>query len=292
MKIELDIKAGFCFGVKKTIERAETELSEGNSIFCLGEMVHNDEEINRLEAKGLKTIHYKEFQSLKNSSILIRAHGEPPETYKIAEENNLELIDTTCPIVSRLQDKIKACYDKIDNDKGQIVIYGKEGHAEVIGLVGQTQGKAIIVNKLEDLEKISLEKPIYLYSQTTKSKKGFNLIKKEIEKRLQKEGKSKKLYLIAHQTICGEVANREPNLKIFAKNHDVILFVSGKKSSNGRMLYEVCKNVNSNSYFISNPGEVEENMIAGAQSVGISGATSTPTWLLKDVEKMIRTFDS
>jgi len=292
MKIELDIKAGFCFGVKKTIERAETELSEGNSIFCLGEMVHNDEEINRLEAKGLKTIHYKEFQSLKNSSILIRAHGEPPETYKIAKENNLELIDTTCPIVSRLQDKIKACYDKIDDDKGQIVIYGKEGHAEVIGLVGQTQGKAIIVNKQEDLEKISFEKPIYLYSQTTKSKKGFNLIKKEIEKRLQKEGKSKKLYLIAHQTICGEVANREPNLKIFAKNHDVILFVSGKKSSNGRMLYEVCKKVNPNSYFISNSGEVKKYMLAGVQTVGISGATSTPTWLLKDVEKIVRTFNS
>ncbi len=292
MKIELDINAGFCFGVEKTIERAEIELSEGNSIFCLGEMVHNDEEINRLEEKGLKTIHYKEFRRLKNSRILIRAHGEPPETYRIAAENNLELIDTTCPIVSRLQNKIKACYDKIADDKGQIVTYGKDGHAEVVGLVGQTQGKAIIVDKLEDLEQINFGKPIYLYSQTTKSKKGFNLIKKEIEKRLQKEGKSKEFNLMAHQTICGQVANREPKLKIFAKNHDVIFFVSGKKSSNGRMLYEVCKKVNSNTYFISKPGEIEKNMLTGAQSVGISGATSTPTWLLKDVEKMIRTFDS
>ena len=292
MKIELDINAGFCFGVKKTIERAESELEKGNSIYCLGEMVHNDEEINRLEAKGLKTINYKEFRSLKNTSVLIRAHGEPPETYKIAAENNLKLIDTTCPIVSRLQNKIKTCYDEIVDDYGQIIIYGKEGHAEVIGLVGQTRGKAIIVNKLKDLEQISLDKPIYMYSQTTKSRKDYNLIKKEIEKRLQKEGKNKKLHLIAHQTICGQVANREPNLKLFAKKHDAIFFVSGKKSSNGRMLYEVCKKTNPNSYFISNPGEIEKNMLAGAQSVGISGATSTPTWLLKDVEKMIRTFNS
>ncbi len=292
MKIELDINAGFCFGVKKTIERVETELAQGNSIYCLGEMVHNDEEINRLEAKGLKTINYKEFKSLKNTSVLIRAHGEPPETYKIAAENNLNLIDTTCPIVSRLQNIIKTCYDEIADDQGQIVIYGKEGHAEVIGLVGQTRGKAIIVNELADLEQINFEKPIYMYSQTTKSKKGYNLIKKEIEKRLDKEGKNNKLYLMAYQTICGQVANREPNLKLFAKNHDVIFFVSGKKSSNGRMLYEICKKANPNSYFISNSSEVNKNMLTEAQSVGISGATSTPTWLLKDVEKMIKTFNS
>lgn len=292
MKIELDINAGFCFGVKKTIERAETELGQGNSIYCLGEMVHNDEEINRLEAKGLKTINYEEFRSLRNANVLIRAHGEPPETYKIAAENKLNLIDTTCPIVSRLQNKIKTCYDEIADDKGQIIIYGKEGHAEVIGLVGQTRGNAIIVNKLEDLEQISLDKPIYMYSQTTKSKKAYNLIKKEIEKRLDKEGKNNKLYLMAYQTICGQVANREPNLKLFAKNHDVIFFVSGKKSSNGRMLYEICKKANPNSYFISNSSEVNKNMLTEAQSVGISGATSTPTWLLKDVEKMIRTFNS
>ncbi len=292
MKIELDINAGFCFGVKKTIERAESELEQGNNIFCLGEMVHNDEEIKRLESKGLVTINYEEFRELKNSRVLIRAHGEPPETYRIAKENNLELIDTTCPIVSRLQNRIKTCFDEIVDDKGQIVIYGKEGHAEVVGLVGQTRGKAIVVNKLEDLDQLNPDLPVYLYSQTTKSKKGFTEVKKEIEKKLLQAGKNKKFQLLAHQTICGQVANREPALKHFAKKHDVIFFVSGKKSSNGKMLYEVCKKENPNSYFISNPGEVRKDMIKGVQTVGISGATSTPTWLLKDVEKMIRSFVS
>jgi 4-hydroxy-3-methylbut-2-enyl diphosphate reductase len=292
MKIELDINAGFCFGVKKTIERAESELEQGNSIYCLGEMVHNDEEINRLEKKGLKTIDYEDLRKLKNTRILIRAHGEPPETYQIAKENNLELIDTTCPIVSRLQNRIKTCFDEIVDDKGQIVIYGKEGHAEVVGLVGQTRGKAIVVNKVSDLDQLDSDLPVYLYSQTTKSKKGFNEIKKEIEKRLLAAGKNKKFHLLAHQTICGQVANREPALKRFAKNHDIIFFVSGKKSSNGRMLYEVCKAANPNSFFISNPDEVQKSMIEGAETIGISGATSTPTWLLKDVEKMIRSFVS
>lgn len=292
MKIELDIHAGFCFGVKKTIEKAESELKQGNSIYCLGEMVHNDEEINRLESKGLKTINYEQFRKLKNARVLIRAHGEPPETYETARNNNLELIDTTCPIVSRLQNKIRTCYDEIMDDKGQIVIYGKEGHAEVVGLVGQTHGKAVVINNINDLDQLDIDLPVYLYSQTTKSKKGFNEIKKEIERRLLEAGKNRKIHLIAHQTICGQVANREPALRQFSKNHDVIFFVSGKKSSNGRMLYEVCKKVNPNSFFISNAGEVQKSMIKGARSAGISGATSTPTWLLKDVEKMIRSFVS
>ncbi len=290
MKIEIDPKAGFCFGVKKTIERAEKELEAGRSIYCLGEMVHNDEEINRLESKGLITIDFDQFKTLKNARVLIRAHGEPPETYQIAKKNNIQLVDTTCPIVSRLQNRIRTCHDEIIEEKGQIIIFGKEGHAEVVGLVGQTNGEAIIVNQVKDLDQIDFTRPVYLYSQTTKSKKGFSLIKKEIEKRRQEKRQVNKLQFKAHQTICGQVSNRESNLIEFAKKHDVILFVSGKKSSNGKMLYEICKNVNPNSHFISSSEEVEKEMILGFKTLGISGATSTPTWLLKDVANKVSSF--
>ena len=291
MKVEIDPNAGFCFGVKNTIERAEKELEEGNSIYCLGEMVHNDEEIRRLESLGLVTIDFEYFKTLKNAKVLIRAHGEPPETYQIAKKNNIELIDTTCPIVSRLQNRIRTCNDEIIGEKGQIIIFGKEGHAEVVGLVGQTGGDAIVISQIEDLDQIDFARPVYLYSQTTKSKKEFGKIKKEIEKRKLKYGHLGDSHFKSYQTICGQVSNREPNLIVFAKKHDIILFVSGKKSSNGKMLFEVCKKVNPNSHFISSPGEVEIDMVKGHNTVGISGATSTPTWLLKDVASKVLSFE-
>lgn len=292
MKVEIDPKAGFCFGVKKTIERAEQELEAGQSIYCLGEMVHNDEEIRRLESKGLITINFEHFKTLKNVKVLIRAHGEPPETYKIAKENSIQLIDTTCPIVSRLQNRIRTCNDEIVEENGQIIIFGKEGHAEVVGLVGQTKGEGIVVNQIDDLDQIDFSRPVYLYSQTTKSKKEFSKIKKEIEKRKQEQASNEKSRFKSYQTICGQVSNREPNLIEFAKKHDVILFVSGKKSSNGKMLFEICKNVNPNSYFISSPEEVNNDMVEGFRTVGISGATSTPTWLLKAVSTRVSSFDN
>ena len=287
MKVEIDQDAGFCFGVQKTIEQAEKELLKEGKIYCLGEIVHNDEEIHRLKTKGLITIGYEEFRNLKNTRVLIRAHGEPPETYEIAKQNNIQLIDTTCPIVSRLQNRIKTCYDEILDENGQIVIFGKVGHPEVVGLIGQTNGRAMAVSIEADLDQIDFTKPIYLYSQTTRSKKGFKQIKKEITRRLKAAGNQDTLYLMAHQTICGQVSNREPNLIDFAKKHDAILFASGKKSSNGKMLYEICKRENPNSYFISSADDVETDMIKNCKTVGVSGATSTPSWLLQDVANKV-----
>jgi len=276
MKVEIDSNSGFCFGVVYAIEMAEDYLNETGSLFCLGDIVHNDKEVQRLEAKGLKIIDHADFNELKDTTVLIRAHGEPPETYKIALQNNIELIDASCPVVLKLQNRVRNAYE----DDVQIVIYGKPGHAEVNGLIGQTHQEAIIVTKEEDIEKIDFSRPISLFSQTTKSTEGFYRIKSLIESRSQE--------FKANDTICRQVSNRDPQLRIFSTRYDVVIFVSGKKSSNGKVLYEVCKSINPQSYFISDVNEIEPFWFDKCESVGICGATSTPMWLMEQVAEAIR----
>ncbi|MCK5822977.1 MAG: 4-hydroxy-3-methylbut-2-enyl diphosphate reductase [Bacteroidales bacterium] len=285
MNVEIDNNSGFCFGVVYAIQRAEEELAKNKKLYCLGDIVHNSVEVKRLESKGLITIDNEEFKKLKNCKVLIRAHGEPAETYKIALENNITLIDASCPVVLRLQNKIKNGFDNFPNpNQGQIVIYGKNGHAEVNGLVGQTQGNAIVISSIDDLEKIDFSKPINLFSQTTKSPEGFNLIKKEIEKRINK----KHISFISNDTICRQVSSRDKKLRNFAKKHNVIIFVSGKKSSNGKMLFEVCKNENPQTYFVSDYEDVNTGWFANTNSVGICGATSTPKWLMEKIANKLK----
>ena len=234
--VEIDKKSGFCFGVVTAIKKAEEELEKGNTLYCLGDIVHNNEEVERLKQKGLVTINHEEFKKLKNTKVLLRAHGEPPETYRIAKENNIEIIDATCPVVLRLQQQIKEAYTKGDSKKEEIVIYGKRGHAEVNGLVGQTEGKAIVIEGSKDWALVDTTKKIHLYSQTTKSVEGLN---KMAEGLRELQGTNSNLEY--HDTICRQVANRIPNIREFAIKHDMILFVCGEKSSNGKVLFEECK---------------------------------------------------
>lgn len=281
--IEIDKGSGFCFGVTTAINKAEEELNRGVPLYCLGDIVHNDQECERLEKMGLITINHDEFARLKNVKVLLRAHGEPPETYAIAKRNNIEIIDATCPVVLRLQKRIKQEYD--NNESGrekQIVIYGKNGHAEVLGLVGQTNGKAIVIEKLEEVDKIDLSKDIRLYSQTTKSLDEFRQIVSYIENNIS-EGAS----FLYFDTICRQVANRMPNIREFAASHDVVLFVCGHKSSNGKILFHECKSVNHKTYQVDKPEEIEHSWFYGAKSIGICGATSTPKWLMDRCKNVI-----
>ena len=288
MNVEIDNNSGFCFGVVYAIQRAEEELAKNKKLYCLGDIVHNNVEVKRLESKGLITIDNEEFKKLRNCKVLIRAHGEPAETYKIALENNITLIDASCPVVLRLQNKIKNGFDNFTNpEQGQIVIYGKKGHAEVNGLVGQTQGKAIVVSSIDDLEKIDYTKPINLYSQTTKSPEGFNLIKKEIEKRINQKNQDKTSF-ISNDTICRQVSSRDNKLRVFAKRHNVIIFVSGEKSSNGKMLFEVCKKENPRTHFVSDYEDINAEWFMNTDSVGVCGATSTPKWLMEKIADKIK----
>ncbi len=287
MKVTIDDNSGYCFGVEYAIQMAEDELNENQTLYCLGDIVHNDMEVKRLHEKGLRIIDREQMKNLQDCKVLIRAHGEPPETYQIALKNNLELIDASCPVVLKLQNRVKNAYDTSTQKKGQIVIYGKEGHAEVIGLTGQTNEEAIIVSNEEDLAKIDFTRPITLFSQTTKSTQGFYNIKACIEQKI-KEAKVQELSSFnANDSICRQVSNREPQLHRFAQDHEVIVFVSGKKSSNGRALYQVCKAVNTKSYFVENENELEPEWFQEVSSVGICGATSTPMWLMKQVAKHI-----
>jgi 4-hydroxy-3-methylbut-2-enyl diphosphate reductase len=293
MKIEIDQNSGYCFGVEFAIQMAEDELADGQKLYCLGDIVHNDMEVNRLTNKGLVIVDREALPGLKNCRVLIRAHGEPPETYKIAMENNLELVDASCPVVLKLQNRVKHAYDKTDEAKGQIVIYGKQGHAEVIGLTGQTEQEAIVVMDDEDLDKIDFSRPVTLFSQTTKSTKGFYRIKKLIEERIEKAGRSLDVSNFkANDSICRQVSNREPQLIRFSSVQDVIVFVSGKKSSNGKALYGVCKENNPRSYFIENETELDPSWFKPTDSVGICGATSTPMWLMEQVADHIRRLDA
>ena len=281
-KVEIDKKSGYCFGVTRAIKKAEEELKKGTPLYCLGYIVHNALEVERLTKLGLITIDMEQFKQLKNARVLLRAHGEPPSTYEIAKQNNIELIDASCPVVLTLQNRIKK-KDKETNDSTQTVIYGKKGHAEVVGLVGQTNDRAIVIEDIDELDKLDYTKDIHLFSQTTKPLDGFKEISTEIESRMQGSAQFK-----SYDTICRQVSNRVPNLQEFAKKHDLVFFVAGKKSSNGKVLFEVCKKSNPNSYFISNPKEVDISLVKENISIGICGATSTPKWQMEEVEKIIK----
>lgn len=282
-KVEIDEGSGFCFGVVTAINKAEEELTKGGTLYCLGDIVHNSREVERLKALGLITINHEELKTLRNVKVLLRAHGEPPETYAIAQRNNIEIIDATCPVVLRLQKRIKQEYTTHTDEEKQIVIYGKNGHAEVLGLVGQTDGKAIVIEKTEEAKELNLNKSIRLYSQTTKSLDGFRDIVSYIQEHIA-EGVTFESY----DTICRQVANRIPNIRKFAASHDLIFFVSGKKSSNGKMLFSECLKVNTNSYLIDSAEEIDDTLLSTTQSIGICGATSTPKWLMEEVSKTIK----
>lgn len=281
INIEIDKKSGFCFGVVNAIKKAEQELEKGGTLYCLGDIVHNDQEVKRLTEMGLITISHEEFRKLKNAKVLFRAHGEPPLTYEIAKKNNIELIDASCPVVLRLQRRIKDAYVTSEGED-QLLIYGKPGHAEVIGLLGQTDDKAIIIEKEDDLSKVDFSKNIKLFSQTTKSLDGFNQLVKTISEQIQPNA-----IFEYSDTICRQVANRIPNIAIFAEKNDTVIFVSGKKSSNGKVLFEHCKSINPNSYMVENPEEIETLDIDFTKKTGICGATSTPSWLMEAVAKKI-----
>ena len=283
IEVEIDKGSGFCFGVVTAIESAERELNNTDILYCLGDIVHNSLEVERLQAQGLRTIDHHEFSRLKGKKVLLRAHGEPPSTYEIAKRNEITIVDATCPVVLQLQRKIHKCYQETRENKTQLVIYGKKGHAEVNGLVGQTDGTAIVVEKIEDLDRLDFSRDICLFSQTTKSLDGFRKIVEEIYKR-----KTEDTRFEYHDTICRQVANRLPNIKAFASSHDWVYFVAGKKSSNGKMLLEECREANPNTLFISEVKEITEPLPAGVRRVGVCGATSTPKWLMEEVAVRIR----
>ncbi len=289
MRIEIDSGSGFCFGVTTALEKAEEILKTGSQLSCLGDIVHNGMECERLRKMGLKTIDKEEFAKLHDKAVLLRAHGEPPSTYDSAKQNNITIIDATCPVVLALQKRIKKRYEELkssdEKKKADIVIFGKNGHAEVLGLVGQTDGEAIVIEHFDDVCKLDFSHDIYLYSQTTKSLEEFHRIIDYCQAHMVPGATFQ-----SFDTICRQVANRMPNICQFATKHDLVLFVSGRKSSNGKVLYNACKEQNPNTYLIEGPEEIEESWIKGVDSVGICGATSTPKWLMEQcktrIEKM------
>ena len=274
MQIEIDSGSGFCFGVTTAIKKAEEELAGGNTLYCLGDIVHNGMECERLRRMGLITINHDELGHLRNAKVLLRAHGEPPATYELARRNNIEIIDATCPVVLQLQRRIKKQYDA--NPEAQIVIFGKNGHAEVLGLVGQTQSRAIVIETFDDVKRLDFTRDTYLYSQTTKSLDEFHRIIDYIQSHIAPGAVFR-----SFDTICRQVANRMPNVSAFAARHDLILFVCGHKSSNGKVLYGECLRVNPNSHLVEGPGEIDPAWLRGVSTVGICGATSTPKWLME-----------
>ena len=281
--IEIDNKSGFCFGVVKAISKAEEELAKGGTLYCLGDIVHNGQEVERLAKLGLVTINHEQFAQLHDAKVLLRAHGEPPLTYQIAEQNNITLIDASCPVVLKLQARIKKAYENAPTEDTQIVIYGHHGHAEVNGLVGQTAGKAIVIEDESELNKVDFSKNIRLFSQTTKSLEGFNHLVETLTQKTE-EGINFEHY----DTICRQVANRIPNITNFAEQNDIVIFVSGKKSSNGRVLYEHCKKINPTTYLVSEAIEIESLNIDLSKKIGICGATSTPRWLMEEVAEKLK----
>lgn len=285
IRIEIDKDSGFCFGVTTAIQKAEEELKKGTPLYCLGDIVHNGEECERLKRMGLITINHEEFEQLHHVKVLLRAHGEPPETYQTAKRNHIEIIDATCPVVLQLQKRIKREYSLNPESPKQIVIYGKNGHAEVLGLVGQTEGKAIVIESAEEAHRLDFARDIRLYSQTTKSLEEFRLINRYIQEHIQPPATFR-----GFDTICRQVANRMPNIRRFAAEHDLIFFVSGKKSSNGRILFNECKQVNPHSHLIEEAHEIDFDLLQGISSVGICGATSTPKWLMEACKEAIETY--
>ena len=280
VNIEIDNGSGFCFGVTTAIQKAEEELAKGNTLYCLGDIVHNGQECERLKKLGLITINHEEFAQLHDVKVLLRAHGEPPATYELAQKNRIEIIDATCPVVLRLQKRIKQEYDK--SSDAQIVIYGKNGHAEVLGLVGQTNGQAIVIEGMKEIDRLDFSKDIRLYSRTTKSLDEFRQIVEYIQEHISPDATFE-----YHDTICRQVANRMPNIRKFASAHDLIFFVCGRKSSNGKILYHECKKVNGNTHLIDQPEEIDQNLLEGVKSIGICGATSTPKWLMEECKNKI-----
>ena len=299
LQIEIDNGSGFCFGVTTAIKKAEEELAKGTKLYCLGDIVHNSMEVERLTRKGLMTINHEQMRDLHNVKVLLRAHGEPPETYELAKRNNIEIIDATCPVVLALQRRIKSQYEKgyqsingsLDKEdsvttplsssksggEASIVIFGKNGHAEVLGLVGQTHSHAIVIEKFEDVKALDFNHDIYLYSQTTKSLDEFHKIIDYIQSHISPTAKFQ-----SFDTICRQVANRMPNISSFAARHDLILFVAGRKSSNGKVLFHECLSVNPNSHQVESADEIDMTWFEGVQTVGICGATSTPKWLMEE----------
>ncbi len=291
MKIEIDSGSGFCFGVTTAIKKAEEELvggaekgslkQGGTTLYCLGDIVHNGMECDRLRQMGMVTIDHEGLSQLQDAKVLLRAHGEPPETYELARKNHIEIIDATCPVVLQLQKRIKAQYDS--NPDAQIVIFGKNGHAEVNGLVGQTEGKAIVIEEFEEVKKLDFSRDIYLYSQTTKSLDGFHRIIEYIQAHIAPTATFQ-----SFDTICRQVANRMPNISQFAARHDLVLFVCGRKSSNGKVLFNECKRVNANSHLIEGPEEIDPHWLKDVETVGICGATSTPKWLMEQCREAVQ----
>lgn len=288
MEVMIDKNSGYCFGVEFAIQMAEDELNESGTLYCLGDIVHNAMEVARLQKKGLVIISTDDLPNLHNCKVLIRAHGEPPETYQLALKNNIELIDASCPVVLKLQNRVKNSYDSVQKQNGQVVIYGQKGHAEIIGIAGQTQNQAIVVATEDDLAMVDFSKPISLYSQTTKSTAGFYKMKALIEQKIAQNGGDLMLNEFdANDSICRQVSNREPQLEKFSTENDIIIFVSGKKSSNGKALYGVCKKTNLRSYFVENELEIDNTWFQKSDKVGICGATSTPQWLMEIVKTHI-----
>jgi len=288
MKVDIDKNSGYCFGVIRAIEIAEKELQNGEILYCLGDIVHNEMEVKRLEKLGLKIISHFEFSKIKDVKVLIRAHGEPPETYEIAKKNNISIIDATCPIVLNLQKKIKKNYEEAKSNNGQIVIFGKHGHAEVIGLLGQTENTAIVVDNEDEISKIDFSKPIRIFSQTTKSIDDFKKIVSIIKHKTEFSQTIFKNFFIFHDTVCRQVSNRSKELLEFSKQFEVIIFVSGLKSSNGEYLFNLCKSVNEKTYRITNADDLNIEWIKDARSVGVCGATSTPMWLMENIVNYIK----
>jgi 4-hydroxy-3-methylbut-2-enyl diphosphate reductase len=288
MIVEIDKRSGFCFGVQNAVVIAEKALSKGEKVFSLGPIVHNDKEVERLSNLGLVSIGHDEFRQLKNCKVLIRAHGEPPETYITAEKNNITIIEATCPIVKTLQSKIKSTWLRIKENNGQIVIFGKSGHSEVVGLLGQVNDEGILVSGPEDIWKIDIARPVYLFAQTTMSVREYSSFTDILRSKIEESGNSDPdKMLTINNTICSQVSNREPHLRTFARKHDIIIFVSGRESSNGKLLYSVCKNINPDTHFISTPEELEKSWFKGKNSAGICGATSTPKWLIEHIRDII-----
>ena len=287
LKIEIDEQSGFCFGATTAIQKAEEELAKGAPLYCLGDIVHNGKECERLKRMGLITIDHATFDELHNAKVLLRAHGEPPETYETAKRNNLQLIDATCPVVLKLQQRIKKKWQESANEERQIIIHGQSGHAEVLGLVGQTHGEAIVIENTSQLDRISTDKNTYIYSQTTKSLEGYRQIAEAIKERINSDREVEYF-----DTVCRRVSNRMSGISKFASEHQLIFFVSGRKSSNGKILFDECKRTNSNSYHIEGPQEINFSLIEGVESIGICGATSTPKWLMEDCRQAILNYNN
>jgi len=287
IEVTIDQESGFCFGVVKAIQSAERELDNTDKLYCLGDLVHNNLEMDRLKTLGLRTIKHEELKELKDRTVLLRAHGEPPSTYQLAYKNGIKIIDATCPVVLQLQRRIHRCYEELKSTCAQLVIYGKKGHAEVNGLVGQTDGSAIVIEHMDDLSKLDFDRDIILFSQTTKSLDGFGQIVEAINQHI-----SVGVTFNYYDTICRQVANRLPNIQKFAAAHDWVYFVAGEKSSNGKMLFEECRKANQNTVFISEASEIVDPLPSEIRKVGVCGATSTPKWLMEEVAVRIRELNS